>query len=196
MPHPLDRCTRCVNSQSFRSHRRGHLLGARRASALHYFSVLNIRPSPKRLRRHLLYFQAVIASGDTYAFDPQMSREDALAYWMRSDTQTYVAEEDREIVGTYILKPNQPGQGSHVGNAAFMVAPKAQRHGVGRAMGEHCWAKRPPCFRAMHSLSCFYDDRRCVLRSSFGNRRHIARSFRHPQRICGFHFMFRSLDAR
>jgi L-amino acid N-acyltransferase YncA len=83
-------------------------------------------------------FHDVIAPGDTYAFDPQMSRQDAVAYWFRSDTHTYVAEQDRHVVGTYILRPNQSGGGSHVANAAFMVASKARGQGIGRAMGEHC----------------------------------------------------------
>ena len=37
-------------------------------------------------------FHEIIAAGDTYAFDPQMPREEALAYWFRADTHTYVAE--------------------------------------------------------------------------------------------------------
>src|SRR5882724_5174335 len=81
---------------------------------------------------------AVIAPGDTYAFDPKMPREEALAYWSRSDTCTYVAESDGRIVGTYILRPNQSGPGSHVANAAFMVARDAESAGVGRRMAEHC----------------------------------------------------------
>lgn len=85
-----------------------------------------------------------------YVFDPQTSREDALAYWFRSDTHTYVAENDGRVVGTYILKPNQPALGSHVANAAFMVSPSARGTGVGRHMGEHCLAEaRRLGFRAM-----------------------------------------------
>ena len=95
-------------------------------------------------------FHDVIAPGDTYAFDPQMSRQDALTYWFRSDTHTYVAEQDRHVVGTYILRPNQSGGGSHVANAAFIVALKARGQGIGRAMGEHCLREaRRLGFRAM-----------------------------------------------
>ena len=95
-------------------------------------------------------FHAVIAPGDTYVFDPQMSRGDALAYWFRSDTHTYIAESDGRIVGTYILKPNQPSLGSHVANAAFMVSPAARGLGVGRRMAEHCLDEaRGLGFRAM-----------------------------------------------
>jgi L-amino acid N-acyltransferase YncA len=95
-------------------------------------------------------FHDVVAAGDTYAFDPEMSREEALAYWFRADTRTYVAEYDGGIVGTYILRANQPGAGSHVANAAFMVAPDARGLGVGRNMAEHSLAEaRRLNFRAM-----------------------------------------------
>ena len=83
-------------------------------------------------------FHEIVAAGDTYAFDPQMSREEALAYWFRADMHTYVAEKDGRVLGTYILRPNQLGPGSHVANAAFMVASDAQGSGVGRKMAEHC----------------------------------------------------------
>lgn len=95
-------------------------------------------------------FHAVVAPGDTYVFDPQTPREEALAYWFRPDTHTYVAESGGQVVGTYILKSNQPALGSHVANAAFMVSPSARGSGVGRRMGEHCLAEaRRLGFRAM-----------------------------------------------
>jgi len=95
-------------------------------------------------------FHAVITPGDTYAFDPGMSRQDALAYWFQPGTWTYVVERNGSVVGTYIIRPNQPGLGSHVANAAFMVSPQARGMGVGRRMGEHCLEEaRRLGFRAM-----------------------------------------------
>jgi len=82
-------------------------------------------------------FHEVVAAGDTYAFDPQMSRQDALAYWFSDDPHNYVADADGKTIGTYILKPNQTGPGSHVANAAFMVPSSARGQGVGRSMAEH-----------------------------------------------------------
>lgn len=82
-------------------------------------------------------FHTVVAQGDTYVFDPAIARDEALAYWFRADTHTYVAESNGHVVGTYILKPNQPALGSHVANAAFMVSPLARGLGTGRRMGEH-----------------------------------------------------------
>jgi L-amino acid N-acyltransferase YncA len=95
-------------------------------------------------------FREVVAAGDTYAIDPGISREEALAYWFSADARTYVADSKVGIVGTYILRPNQSGGGSHVANAAFMVAPEARGQGIGRAMGEHCLSEaRRLGFRAM-----------------------------------------------
>jgi L-amino acid N-acyltransferase YncA len=95
-------------------------------------------------------FHEIVSAGDTYALDPKMSREEALACWFRADTQTCVAEKDGSVIGTYILRPNQLGPGSHVANAAFMVASNAQGSGVGRRMAEHCLTEaRRMGFRAM-----------------------------------------------
>jgi len=82
-------------------------------------------------------FHAVVLEGDTYAFDPDTTKEQAHRVWVSPDYRSYVAANDGVIVGTYILKQNQPGLGSHVANAAFMVDPGAQRQGLGEAMGRH-----------------------------------------------------------
>lgn len=82
-------------------------------------------------------FQEVIRSMDTYAWDPHTSQEDAYKIWMSPDNQVFVATINNEIVGTYYIKPNQPSLGSHVANAAYMVDPHKQGHGVGKAMASH-----------------------------------------------------------
>jgi len=95
-------------------------------------------------------FRVVVASGDTYAFDPDISRAEALSYWMQPANHCQLAQHDGTVVGTYILRANQPGLGSHVANAAFMVAPTARGRGVGQAMGQHCLGEaRRRGFRAM-----------------------------------------------
>jgi L-amino acid N-acyltransferase YncA len=95
-------------------------------------------------------FREVVAVSDTYAFDPGMSRQDALGYWFQANTRTHIAESSGRILGTYILRPNQSGGGSHVANAAFMVARDARGQGIGRAMSEHCLSEaRRLGFRAM-----------------------------------------------
>ena len=95
-------------------------------------------------------FEQVVRAGDTYAFDPEIGREEGLRAWMAPGVRCYVAELDGEVAGTYVLKPNQQGLGSHVANASYMVAPPFQRRGIGRAMGEHSLREaRDFGFRAM-----------------------------------------------
>ena len=80
-------------------------------------------------------FRAVVAGGDTYVFDLNISRRKALAYWLRSEKRAVTSLYPiKGIVGSYILKANQPGLGSHVANAGFMVSPSARGRGIGRAM--------------------------------------------------------------
>jgi L-amino acid N-acyltransferase YncA len=144
-------------------------------------------------------FHAIVAPGDTYAFDPRISREDALAYWFREDTHTYVAEEDGRVVGTYILKANQPGLGSHVANAAFMVAPDAQGSGVGRRMAEHCLGEASRLgFRAMQFnfvVSTNEGAIRLWKQLGFKTVGTLPGAFRHPQKgYVDVYVMFRSLE--
>jgi L-amino acid N-acyltransferase YncA len=113
--------------------------------------MLTIRPAIDADRDAIWnIFHEVVATGDTYVFDPSTSREEALAYWFRDDTRTYVAERDGKIAGSYVLRPNRPGLGAHVSNASFIVAKNARGIGLGRAMGEHCLSEaRRLGFRAM-----------------------------------------------
>ena len=113
---------------------------------------MKIRPATEADRDAIWnIFREVVAAGDTYALDPNISRKDALAYWFAPGTHTYVAEEPRiGIAGTYILRPNQSGGGAHVANAGFMVSAGARGRGIGRAMAEHCLSDaRRRGFRAM-----------------------------------------------
>lgn len=80
--------------------------------------------------------KAVIAGGDTYVFSPDSSDDEMLAYWFTPEKHNYVGVLDGEVVGTFWIKANQPGLGSHVANAAYMVSPDASGKGIGRQMAE------------------------------------------------------------
>jgi len=83
------------------------------------------------------FFYTIIQTGDTYVFPPDFTESEAKAYWFHVGTQCYVALWDNAVAGTYILKPNQIGLGSHISNGSYMVHPRFQGLGLGRAMGEH-----------------------------------------------------------
>ena len=113
--------------------------------------MLDIRPATARDHDAIWsIFHEVAGAGDTYTFDPAMPREEALAYWLQPSHRCFVATHGESVVGTYVLKANQPGQGAHIANAAFMVAPAARGRGAGRAMGEHALeTARAAGFRGM-----------------------------------------------
>jgi ribosomal protein S18 acetylase RimI-like enzyme len=76
-------------------------------------------------------------AGETYPLPRKMSREDTLAYWFAPQHEVFVEEEGSRIVGTYFLRPNQQGGGSHVANCGYVTAPWATGRGVARAMCAH-----------------------------------------------------------
>jgi ribosomal protein S18 acetylase RimI-like enzyme len=78
-----------------------------------------------------------IRAGETYALDRDLSEADALAYWTGADRETFVAEADGAVLGTYYLRANQAGGGAHVANCGFMTDAAATGRGVARAMGAH-----------------------------------------------------------
>jgi ribosomal protein S18 acetylase RimI-like enzyme len=78
-----------------------------------------------------------IRAGETYALDRDLSEADALAYWTGADRETFVAEVDGAVLGTYYLRANQAGGGAHVANCGFMTDAAATGRGVARAMGAH-----------------------------------------------------------
>lgn len=82
-------------------------------------------------------WHAVVAEGTTFVYAPDTTKEQAFALWMLPPLATYVAVEEGQVVGSYILKPNQPGLGAHVANAGFIVAAGQMGKGIGRTMGLH-----------------------------------------------------------
>jgi ribosomal protein S18 acetylase RimI-like enzyme len=169
-------------------------------------------------------FHEIVTAGDTYALDQQISRQEALAYWFRADTHTYVAElhrqlvgeavgfpgtatpspaggmKDQVIVGTYILRPNQSGGGSHVANAAFMVARDSEGFGVGRRMAEHCLSEaRRMGFHAMQFNFVISTNTRAIRlwkKLGFEIVGTLPGAFRHPGKgYVDVYVMYRSLMA-
>lgn len=81
--------------------------------------------------------QEVFAQGDTYVYLPGTDEKEAYHLWMEVPLAVYVAVEEDRVCGTYYIKPNQPGLGSHVCNAGYAVGAKDRGKGIGRLMCEH-----------------------------------------------------------
>jgi len=144
-------------------------------------------------------FREVIADGETYPIDPNIPREDALAYWFKHSAHVCVAETDQKIVGSYTLHPNQAGGGAHVANAAFIVAKEARGQGIGRAMGQHCLNEaRRLGFKAMQFNFVVSTNESAVkLWQDLGMKivGTLPGAFRHPQKgYVDVYVMFRPLE--
>jgi ribosomal protein S18 acetylase RimI-like enzyme len=94
--------------------------------------------------------EPMIRAGDVYTLPREMSREEALAYWFSDGYEVFVAEDGTGVVGTYYLRANQRGGGSHVANCGYATAPAATGRGVARAMCAHSLDRaRERGFKAM-----------------------------------------------
>lgn len=125
--------------------------------------------------------EPVIRAGDTYALDRSLSREAALAYWFSPEHAVLVTE---DCLGTYYLRRNQAGGGSHVANCGYMTAPSARGRGLARAMCAHSLEEaRSRGFRAMQfNFVVSTNTRAIALWESFGFATvgRLPRAFAHP----------------
>jgi ribosomal protein S18 acetylase RimI-like enzyme len=126
----------------------------------------------------------VIREGATYALDPNLSAAEALAYWMSPDKETFVAEEDDILVGTYFIRANQAGGGSHVCNCGYITRTDVAGRGVARGMCQHSLAyARQRGYRAMQFNFVVSTNERAVrLWQSLGFAivGRLPAAFRHP----------------
>jgi L-amino acid N-acyltransferase YncA len=83
-------------------------------------------------------FRETVRAGETYAYDPDLTSEQASALWLAAPPgATVVAVEDGVVLGTARMGPNREGRGAHVGTASFMVDAAARGRGVGRSLATY-----------------------------------------------------------
>ncbi len=106
--------------------------------------------------------EPIVRAGETYTLPRDMGKKNALTYWLSAEHEVFVAEDNNEIVGTYILRANQKGGGAHVANCGYITAVSAPGRGIARAMCAHsldharAWIPRDAIqFRSQHQrTSC------------------------------------------
>jgi len=82
--------------------------------------------------------EPVFRAGETYSFARDISEDDARNAWINVPAMTFVATDDAgQVLGSYYLKPNQPGQGGHVCNCGYVVSAAARGLGVASLMCGH-----------------------------------------------------------
>jgi L-amino acid N-acyltransferase YncA len=162
--------------------------------------ALNIRPATRADDEAIWrIFHEVVSAGDTYAYPPDTTREQALAIWFPAGGWTYVAEQEGSVVGTYVMRANQPGQGNHTANCGYMVPRASAGQGVGEAMCRHSLDEaRRLGFLAMQFNFVVSTNTRAVAlwrRCGFAIVGTLPRAFRHPaQGLVDAYVMHRSLS--
>src|SRR4051794_16638644 len=81
--------------------------------------------------------EPIIRAGETYTLPRETTKQQALGYWHANDHHVFVAEDDISIVGTYFLRANQQGGGSHVANCGYATLVDARDRGIATAMCRH-----------------------------------------------------------
>lgn len=144
--------------------------------------------------------QPVIAAAETFSWDPGITEEQACERWLHElPGRTFVAvDDDGAIVGTAESEPNHEGPGAHVATAGFMVDPRRQGRGAGRALCERVLEQaRADGFRAIQFNAVAESNTRAVaLWTSLGFEvlTTVPEAFRHPtEGYVGLHIMYRRL---
>src|SRR5215472_16433813 len=129
--------------------------------------------------------EPVIRAGDSYTLPQNLSRESALAYWFSEGHEVFVADEDGRVLGSYYLRTNQQGGGSHVGNCGYMTSETARGRGIAQAMCAYSLqAARERGFKAMQFnfvVSSNDGAVRLWRRNGFEIVGRLPKAFRHPK---------------
>ncbi|MEO1132822.1 MAG: GNAT family N-acetyltransferase [Cyanobacteria bacterium J06639_1] len=143
----------------------------------------------------------VFRAGETYAIPVDISEADARRIWLDTPLQTFVAQDEAgQILGTYYLKPNQAGNGSHVCNCGYVVSDRARNRGIASCLCAHSLTVAKELgFRAMQ-FNCVVSANEVAVRlwqkHGFAIVGTLPGAFQHPQH--GFvdaFVMYRTLDG-
>jgi len=142
--------------------------------------------------------EPVMRAGETYTLTRDTGREDVLGFWFARGHEVFVAEEDGVVVGTYFLRANQGGGGSHVANCGYVTATRAMGRGVAGAMCAHSLEHaRARGFKAMqYNFVVSTNERAVRLWQKHGFRivGRLPKAFLHPQgRYVDAYVMYREL---
>ncbi|WP_158940877.1 GNAT family N-acetyltransferase [Burkholderia sp. S171] len=81
--------------------------------------------------------QKVLAAGSNFVFPTDFEEESMCRIWFGKGTIVFKVLSGGQVVGSYFIRPNHSGPGSHVANAAYATHSDFRRKGIGGAMCQH-----------------------------------------------------------
>lgn len=91
---------------------------------------------PEDARQAMEIWNDIVVEGKSFPGDQPLD-ETGMNRLAAAQTDTVVAEEEGEILGIYILHPNNAGRCGHVANASYGVKRGCRGRGLGRRLVEH-----------------------------------------------------------
>lgn len=85
-------------------------------------------------------WNTIIEEGNSFPQTDFLTPEQAEGFFAQQSF-TAVAEENEEVVGLYILHPNNVGRCGHQANAGYMIRPSVRGTGIGELLVKHSLKK-------------------------------------------------------
>jgi L-amino acid N-acyltransferase YncA len=144
------------------------------------------------------FWHRIVAAGETYAWDPETTEEQARALWMSPAKRVFAVEDETGAVfASAYLTSNYGGPAARIANAGFMVDPGHGGRGTGRALAEHVLAAaRADGYRGMVFNAVVETNPAVELWTSLGFTilGTVPEAFEHPRHgRVGLHIMYRAL---
>lgn len=99
---------------------------------------IEMRPlSQVDLKQAIKIWNDIIEEANSFPGDQVLGEVEA-ATMFAQQTETVCARCGDEVVGLYILHPNNIGRCGHIANASFGVKPEYRGQGIGRLLVEDC----------------------------------------------------------
>ena len=81
----------------------------------------------------LAIWNEIVEAGDAFPQEEMLDAETGTKFFA-AQSRTAVAEDDGQVLGLYILHPNNVGRCAHIANASYAVAASARGKHVGEAL--------------------------------------------------------------
>ncbi len=100
--------------------------------------------TPEQIKAAIQIWNEVVEQGIAFPQLETLNEESGLAFF-QEQTKTRLAVLNQEVVGLYILHPNNVGRCGHICNASYAVASKCRHQKIGEALVKDCLVQAKTC---------------------------------------------------